>query len=305
MSQGQDHDRQTVAVLGAGGTMGRAMARNLLRAGLGVRTWDRTREKAVALAADGAAVADTPAEAAEGSSLVLTMLTDGEAVLSAMHGEHGALHAMSGSALWLQMSTIGEAATTRCAELAREHGVVFVDAPVLGTKQPAEEGNLVVMASGPDDEGIRERLKAVFEAVAQKTLWVGEAGMGTRLKLVTNAWLLTVVEGCAETIAFAEGLGLDPGLLLQAVEGGPLDMPYLRVKANAILSRNFDPSFRLALAAKDAALIEQAAEARDLDLPLLAVVQRRLERSAQEHGDEDAIAVYRTIDRTGARAGSR
>src|SRR5438477_184025 len=107
--------------------------------------------------------------------------------------------------------------------LSREETVA---APVVGTRQPAEEGKLVVMASGPDDEGIRERCKPVFDSIAQKTLWLGESGMGTRLKLVTNAWLLAVVEGCAETIAFAEGLGLDPSLLLAALEGGPLDMPY-------------------------------------------------------------------------------
>ncbi|MCW2969922.1 MAG: 3-hydroxyisobutyrate dehydrogenase [Solirubrobacterales bacterium] len=293
---------ETVAVLGAGGTMGAAMARNLLRAGIAVRAWDRTREKAEGLADDGAVVLDTPAEAAEGSSMLLTMLSDGEAVLAAVAGERGALAATDASALWLQMSTIGEAATVRCAELAREHAVVFVDAPVLGTRQPAEEGKLLVMASGPEGEEIHERCNAVFDAVGQRTMWVGEAGSGTRLKLVTNAWLLAVVEGGAEAIALAEGLGLDPSLLLSAVEGGPLDLPYLRVKAKAIATGNFEPSFRLALAAKDASLIEEAAQARDLDLPLLATVNERLQKSAQEYGDEDVIAVYRTI---APAAGSR
>jgi 3-hydroxyisobutyrate dehydrogenase len=293
---------ETVAVLGAGGTMGAAMARNLLRAGIRVRAWDRTHEKAAGLADDGAVVLDTPAEAAKGSSMLLTMLSDGEAVLNAVAGERGALAATDESALWLQMSTIGEAATVRCAEMAREHAVVFVDAPVLGTRQPAEEGKLLVMASGPGGEEIRERCNAVFDAVGQRTMWVGEAGYGTRLKLVTNAWLLAVVEGGAEAIALAEGLGLDPSLLLSAVEGGPLDLPYLRVKAKAIATGNFEPSFRLALAAKDASLIEEAAQARDLDLPLLATVHERLQVSAQEHGDEDVIAVYRTIAPT---AGSR
>jgi 3-hydroxyisobutyrate dehydrogenase len=289
-------------VLGAGGTMGAAMARNVLRAGIGVRAWDRTREKAARLADDGAVVVDTPAGAAEGSSMLLTMLSDGEAVLNAVAGERGALAATDESALWLQMSTIGEAATVRCAELAREHAVVFVDAPVLGTRQPAEEGKLLVMASGPDGEETRERCNAVFDAVGQRTMWVGEAGSGTRLKLVTNAWLLAVVEGGAEAIALAEGLGLDPSLLLSAVEGGPLDLPYLRVKAKAIATGNFEPSFRLALAAKDASLIEEAAQARELDLPLLATVNERLQQSAPEYGDEDVIAVYRTI---APAAGSR
>jgi 3-hydroxyisobutyrate dehydrogenase len=293
---------ETVAVLGAGGTMGAAMARNLLHAGIRVRAWNRTREKAARLADDGAVVLDTPAEAAEGCSMLLTMLSDGEAVINAVAGERGALAATDGSALWLQMSTIGEAATVRCAELAREQAVVFVDAPVLGTRQPAEEGKLLVMASGPEGEQMRERCNAVFDAVGQRTMWVGEAGFGTRLKLVTNAWLLAVVEGGAEALALAEGLGLDPSLLLSAVEGGPLDLPYLRVKAKAVATGNFEPSFRLALAAKDASLIEEAAQARDLDLPLLATVNERLQQSAPEYGDEDVIAVYRTI---APAAGSR
>ncbi|MCW3067897.1 MAG: 6-phosphogluconate dehydrogenase, NAD-binding protein [Solirubrobacterales bacterium] len=292
-------------MLGAGGTMGSAIARNLMRAGMGVRAWDRTREKAEPLADEGAEIFDSPAEAAQSASLLLTMLSDGDAVLSAMDGERGALAATSESALWLQMSTIGEAATARCAELATQHEIVFVDAPVLGTRQPAEEGKLVVMASGPDDEDVRERCRPVFDALGHKTLWVGPAGAGTRLKLVTNAWLLAVVEGCAESVALAEGLDLDPGLLLEAVAGGPLDLPYMRIKAKAILTGNFEPSFRLALAAKDASLIEDAAQARDLQLPLLATVHERLQESAREHGDEDVIAVYRTIAPDAVRARSR
>jgi 3-hydroxyisobutyrate dehydrogenase len=222
-----------------------------------------------------------------------------------MAGEHGAISAASRSALWVQMSTIGEAGTTRCAELAHERDLVFVDAPVLGTRQPAEEGKLVVMASGPEDPGLRERCTRLFDALAQKIMWVGEAGAGSRLKLVTNAWLLTVVEGCAEVMVLAEHLGLDPSLLLEAVEGGALDMPYLRIKAAAILGGNFEPAFRLALAAKDADLIQEAAEARQLELPLLATVRERLAQAAREHGDEDVIAVYRTIADAATTSGSR
>ena len=144
----------------------------------------------------------------------------------------------------MQMSTIGERATERCIELAREHGVGFVDAPVLGTQQPAAEGKLVVLASGPDE--LRERVQPVFDAVGQRTMWVGEAGAGSRLKLVTNAWIVAVVEGVAESIALAEGLGLDPALFLEAIEGGPLDAPYVRMKGQAMIERDFAPTLRAA-----------------------------------------------------------
>jgi 3-hydroxyisobutyrate dehydrogenase len=282
------------AVLGAGGTMGFAIARNLARAGIPVRAWNRTLEKARPLERDGATIASTPAVAAAGAGIVLTMLSDAEAVLAAMQGEDGAISSMGAASVWLQMSTIGESGTEECIALAQDHGLTFVDAPVLGTRQPAEEGRLVVMPSGPDDEHLRGRLRPIFDAIAQKTIWVGEAGMGTRLKLVTNTWLLAVVEGTAETIALAEGLEVDPEYFFQAVDGGPLDLPYMRIKARAIMERDFTPSFRLALAAKDARLAEQAARRRGLDLPLLATIHQRMEQGVPEHGDEDLIATYLT-----------
>jgi 3-hydroxyisobutyrate dehydrogenase len=280
-------DRLTVAVLGAGGTMGFPMARNLARAGLHVRAWNRSREKAEPLSEHGVQVLDSPAQAAQGADVILTMVADTEAVLACAEP---ALEAATGDVVWLQMSTVGEAGTQRCIELAHERHAQFVDAPVLGTKQPAEQGKLVVLASGPTE--LAERVQPVFDAVAQKTMWVGEAGAGTRLKIVVNSWVLTVVEGCAETIALAQGLGLDPRLLFEAIEGGTLDLPYLRMKGQAILERNFEPMFSLKLAAKDAGLIEESARAHHLDLPLFSTIRARMAEAAQEHGDEDMIATY-------------
>jgi 3-hydroxyisobutyrate dehydrogenase len=286
-------DHETVAVLGAGGTMGLAMAGNIAGAGIPVRAWNRSREKAEPLADRGAKIADSAAEAAAGAGVILTILSDIDAVLAAMDGDDGALHGDVGDgALWLQMSTIGERGTERCAELARERGLAFVDAPVLGTKQPAEQGELVVLASGP--EGCRERCAAIFDAVGQRTMWVGEAGDGTRLKLATNSWLISIVEGAAETLAFAEGMGLDPALVLDAVDGGPLDLPYLRLKGKAMIEREFSPSFTLTLATKDAALVQEAAAAHGLDLPVLAAIRERFAAGAEAHGDEDLSATFLT-----------
>jgi len=297
---------ETIAVLGAGGTMGFPMARNIARAGLPTRVWNRSADKARPLTSDGANLARTPHDAASGAGIVITMLADEEAVVRAMDGPDGALRAMAGAyqeagtpdggphgphhALWVQMSTIGEAATRRCAELANRAGVGFVDAPVLGTRQPAEEGKLVVLESGPEEA--RPRLVPVFDAIGQRTIRVGEAGAGSRLKVVVNCWVIGVVEAAAETIALAEGLDLDPDLFFTAVEGGTLDLPYLRIKGKAMIERDFTPSFRLALAAKDAALARRAAEERDLDLPLIEAIARRFAEVAKEHGDEDISATY-------------
>jgi 3-hydroxyisobutyrate dehydrogenase len=284
-------DSDTIAVLGAGGTMGFGMARNLARAGHQVQAWNRSREKAEPLGEDGARIADSPEEAAAGAEVVLTMLADTDAVVDTIESALDARPSHE-ELVWLQMSTIGERGTERCIELARERSVAFVDAPVLGTKEPALKGELVVMASGPSE--LQGRLAPIFDAVGKRTMWVGEAGAGTRLKLATNSWILTVVEGSAETFALAEGLGLDPQLVLDAVSGGPLDLPYLQVKGKAIIEREFDPSFKLALAAKDAALIEEAVQEHDLSLPLLATIQERLAQGVPEHGDLDLSATYLT-----------
>jgi 3-hydroxyisobutyrate dehydrogenase len=280
--------------------MGFPMARNLARAGFTVHAWNRTREKAEPLSKDGAEIASTPAEAAEGASVILTMLADTDAVIEAVDGDRGAFTALppatgSGTVdgvIWLQMSTIGEAGTERCADLAGQRRIPFADAPVLGTRQPAEERKLVIMASGAAT--LRNRLQPIFDALGHKTLWVGEAGAGSQLKLVANSWLLAVVEGGAETIALAEGLGLDPHLLFEAIDGGPLDLPYLRMKGKSMMERDFTPAFRLKLAAKDAALVEEAVRRRQLDLPLIPVIRERLAEGTREHGDEDMSATFLT-----------
>jgi 3-hydroxyisobutyrate dehydrogenase len=281
--------QMTVAVLGAGGTMGLPMARNIARAGLRVRAWNRSPEKMRPLADDGAHLADDARAAVEGADVVITMLADADAVLAVM-GD--AIDAMREGVAWLQTSTIGEAGIEACAELAEGHGIRLVDAPVLGTKAPAEQGELIVLGSGP--EGLRDGLAPIFDAIAQRTMWVGETGAGTRLKVVVNSWIVTVVEGGAETIALAEGMGVDPTLLFEALEGGALDLPYLRMKGEAIAARDFDPSFSLRLAAKDAALVQESAGRRNLGLPALAAIRRRLEEGVPEHGDEDMSATFLT-----------
>jgi 3-hydroxyisobutyrate dehydrogenase len=283
---------ETIAVLGAGGTMGFAMARNMARAGLPVRAWNRTRDKVEPLADDGVSVAGTPAEAARGAGIVLTMLSDADAVTSAFISALPAVDAADPHVIWLQMSTIGEAATKRCIYLANSNGIGFVDAPVLGTREPAEQGKLVILESGPEEA--RPRVQPVFEAIGQRTIWAGQAGAGTLLKIVANSWVLAVVEAGAETIALAEGLGVDPGLFFQAIGGGALDLPYLRTKGAAIADRDFSPAFRLALAAKDASLVRESAQGHGLDLPVLETIAERLTEGAADHGDQDFSATYLT-----------
>jgi 3-hydroxyisobutyrate dehydrogenase len=283
-------DGQVVAVLGAGSTMGFPMAQNMLRAGIAVRAWNRSPEKAAPLQQDGSQVCGSPGDAVEGAAIVVTMLANADAVIETIQS---ALERLDRGAVWVQMSTIGEQGTERCIEIARDHGVAFLDAPVLGTKQPAQEGKLVVLVSGPEE--LRDRVQPVFDAIGQKTMWIDSApGASTRLKLVANSWVLTVTEGAAETIALAEGLGLDPSLLFEAIDGGALDLPYLRIKGKAMIERNFEPMFRLDLAAKDARLVAEAADRSNLDLPMLRTIAQRMTLGAKQHGDKDMAATYLT-----------
>jgi 3-hydroxyisobutyrate dehydrogenase len=286
-----------VAVLGTG-IMGGPMARNLARATHDVIVWNRTAAKAEALEEYGVRLASTPVDAVRDAEVVVTMLADARAVEEAMI-ESGALDAMPQGGLWIQSSTIGVAATERLVEMAGERGVTFVDAPVLGTKKPAEDGELFMLASGPEEAP--GRCEPVFAAISRGHVWLGEAGLGTRLKLVVNSWILCTIENLSETFALGQTLGVDPRSFLEAISGGAMDMPYAHLKGENILNLDFPASFPLAHARKDAALILDAAG--DVELPLVRATLQQFDRAFElGHGDEDMSAVYYA---SAANAGAR
>ena len=277
-----------LAFLGTG-TMGMPMARNLAHAGFGVRAWNRSSERASPLVEDGVDVTRDAGDAVAGADAVITMLSDADAVLGVAEEILPGLHP---SAPWLQMSTIGISGTERCAELADRHGRTLVDAPVLGTRQPAEQRKLVILSSGPDRA--RAICQPIFDAVGSRTIWLGQTGSGTRCKVMVNSWILGVVGVLAETLALAEALDIDPARFFEAVDGGPLDLPYARLKGAAMIERSFgDPAFKLALARKDAELVLEAAARQDLELPIIEAVTERMRRVEREgHGEEDMAATY-------------
>jgi 3-hydroxyisobutyrate dehydrogenase len=276
----------SIAVLGTG-VMGAPMARNLARAGHEVRAWNRTLEKAQSLRDDGIEAYDEAAAAVAGADAVLTMLADADAVLDVARAA-----GLADGQIWWQASTIGLEGTEGCAAWAAETGAVLVDAPVLGTRLPAEQGKLVILASGPD--GALDACTPFFEPVGARTLRLGPAGAGSRLKLAVNAWVLAVTQGTAETIALAQALGLDPNLVLEALDGGALDLPYFRMKAKLMIDEDFPPSFALTLAAKDARLVAEAGERSGADVPVARAIAARMTEGAEAgHGHEDMAATYR------------
>ena len=239
----------SVAVLGTG-LIGAAVARNLARKGFNTRAWNRTAEKAQALAADGVAPFETPADAVRNANVIVTVLKDGPAVNEALAA---ALPGLGKGAIWLQLSTVGGEAIDTLAALAEENGIVFYDAPVQGTRQPAEQGKLTILASGP--EAGRGIAQSVFDAIGQRTLWVSDMpGASSRLKLALNAFVFALTHGTAETLAIARALGVDPALVIEAVTGGPLDSGYFQGKAAAILKGDYTTSFSVTNGVKDARL---------------------------------------------------
>ncbi|MFJ9028712.1 NAD(P)-dependent oxidoreductase [Streptomyces sp. NPDC102274] len=283
-------DHLAVAVLGTG-IMGAAMARNLCRAGHDVRVWNRTPAKAEALAADGARAFTTPAEAVADADVVLTMVYDGPAALEAITAAGPGLRP---GAIWLQTTTVGVEAIASLADLARHHGLVFVDAPVLGTKAPAESGDLVILAAGPEEA--RGPLTSVLDAIGRRTVWLDEDGSGgaaSRLKLVCNSWVITLTNGTAEALALAKGLDVDPRYFLEAIAGGTLDCGYLHAKSAAIMEGDYTPSFSVATAGKDARLIVEAGASAGVRLDVAAASAERFRRAeAQGRGDDDMAATY-------------
>jgi 3-hydroxyisobutyrate dehydrogenase len=277
----------TVAVLGTG-TMGAPIARNLLHAGFGVRVWNRTLAKAAVVGVDARRTA-TPGEAAAGADVLITMLADGAAVEQVMAGPTGALSMLGAGAIWIQMSTVGAQWTARLAGLVARHDVAFVDAPVSGSSRAAEQGELVILASGATT--VRPRIEPIFDVLGQQTLWLRCIGDGSRLKLALNNWLAVLVEGMVETLTLSEALGLDPRILLEAIGDGPMASDYALAKGAAMLNAEFTPGFPLRHAIKDAELALSAAHRHGVELPLTsALLPRWHEALAGDHGGDDVAS---------------
>ncbi|MFL6144161.1 MAG: NAD(P)-dependent oxidoreductase [Labedaea sp.] len=254
--------------------------------------WNRTGARARALAGSGIAVAESVTVAVAEADIVVTMLFDAASVREVMAE---ALPAMRSGAVWAQTSTVGLDGTASLAELAGGHGVEFVDAPVLGTRQPAENGELTVLASGP--ERVRDAVAPVFDAIGARTVWVGERpGDGHRLKLVANSWVLSVNAATAQAVALAGGLGLDPRQFLELISGGPLDCGYTQLKGKAMIAGEFPPSFGMDGAVKDATLIRTAMDEAKVDDTLMGALQELYRAAAESgHAEADMAAVVRAF----------
>jgi 3-hydroxyisobutyrate dehydrogenase len=277
----------TVAVIGAG-IMGAAMTRNLVAAGVNTRVWDRSAAATGPLGDAGAAVAASAQAAARDADVVITMLPTADVVESVVF-DGGVAGAFADGCVWAQMGTIGVEATLRIRDrlAAQRPGVLFVDAPVSGSKGPAEQGQLLILASGP--AAAADRVGPVFGVLGRKTVWLGEAGRGSVVKLVVNAYMSILIEGVAETMELADRLGIGHQQLAEVIEGGPLDAPIADAKLHKMDRGDYAPEFPLEWALKDVDLAISAAGGQAP--PLLAALSGQWHAAvAAGHGRQDISA---------------
>jgi 3-hydroxyisobutyrate dehydrogenase len=242
-------------------------------------------------------VAETPAEAALRAAVVVTMVTDTDAVMSIAQ-DQGMLRTLAPGSIWVQMSTIGVRGIERVVALVdRERpDVIVVDAPVSGSKGPAEQGQLTIFASGPDDA--RAAVTPLFAALGQRTLWVGPAGAGTRLKLVNNTWLALSAEAVASSVALGRRLGLRTETLVDALADSPLVSGWQEAKLQRVLDGDFSAQFALSLALKDVRLALEAAG--DDRFAVLGSLADEWQRAVDDGlGDQDLTVVTRALERRG------
>jgi 3-hydroxyisobutyrate dehydrogenase len=284
---GEVNDSQ-IAVLGTG-IMGSAMARNLKAADLITTVWDRSAAATEPLAAAGLRVAASAPEAARGAQVVVTMLPTDAAIESVVF-DGGVAEAFACGAVWAQMGTIGTDATTRFSRRLGQlrPDVLYVDAPVSGSKGPAKDGQLLILASGPAEA--EPVIRPAFAAIGRKTVWLGPAGQGSKMKIAVNAYMSVLIEGVAEALELATRLGVDPAKLDEAIAGGPLDAPIADAKLHKMETGDYAPEFPLQWALKDVDLALQAAGGASL--PLLAALCGQWQAAVDAgHGRDDVSAV--------------
>ncbi|MGA2009033.1 MAG: NAD(P)-dependent oxidoreductase [Solirubrobacteraceae bacterium] len=280
------HGQVRVGILGIG-LMGSAMAGRLLDQGIAVTAWDRNPEHARALEDRGATAAGEPAEVLQDTRAVITMLPTAEVILEVVEP---LLDAWPQDTIWLQMSSVGAAEADQLTKVAEAHAVTIVDAPVSGSTHPAEQGQLTVLASGPDSA--QASLEPIFDALASRVMWVGAAGMGSRLKLAANHWMISSVAALAESMHLCEAMGLDPQQFNALLDGGPLGSAYAVQKLDEMRRHQYPAGFPVRLALKDLELVREVEQSSGAAMPLLEVVHDRFVAASRDFADQDLAAIY-------------
>ena len=286
MTAEASQEKVRVGLLGVG-LMGSAMAHRLLDRGIGVIAWDRDSDHVRALEGRGGAPAKAPSEVVSGAGVVITMLPTAAVILDVVEPLLGD---WPEGTVWLQMSSVGASEADQLTEVAEAHAIRLVDAPVSGSTHPAEEGELTILASGPDSA--RTAVQPVFDALASRVLWVGEAGMGSRLKLATNHWMITSVAALAESMHLCQAMGLDQQQFIALLDGGPLGSTYALQKLDEMRRHQYPAGFPVRLALKDLELVREVEQSSRATMPLLDAVLERFMAAGPDLVDQDLAAIY-------------
>jgi 3-hydroxyisobutyrate dehydrogenase len=282
-----DHQEMVCVGLLGVGLMGSAMGSRLLDRGIGVVAWDRDDEQLRALEARGGRSANGPSEVVSDAGVVITMLPTSDIILEVVEP---LLKDWPAGTVWLQMSSVGATEADHLTQLAEAHEVKLIDAPVSGSTHPAETGQLTILASGPDSA--RTAVGPIFDALASRVLWVGEAGMGSRLKLAANHWMITMVGALAESMHLCRAMGLEQQQFSALLDGGPLGSAYAVQKLDEMRRHEYPAGFPVRLALKDLELVREVEQSSRATMPMLDVILERFTAASHDFANQDLAAIY-------------
>jgi 3-hydroxyisobutyrate dehydrogenase len=278
------------------GIMGARMAANVARAGFPLSVWTHTPGKAERWASEhGASAFATPAEVAEHSDIVISMVVDGEQVASVLLGEQGVIHAARPGLLCMDMSTIGPVDARRIAAALGERGVAMMDAPVTGSSPRAEDGSLTIMVGGEPESFARVR--PVLEPMGKLIVYVGDLGQGQMLKLINNSLGAANAAAVAEALLLARATGVDLDALVEVTSAGSGASAQLALKSGAMREHDYTTMFKTAHMLKDVRLCLQEAESAGVPFPAAGHARDMLAATiARGHADQDYAAMIEAAE---------
>jgi len=294
--------KEKVGFMGLG-IMGTAMAANVLKAGYPLMVYNRTPARAAPLVQLGAEVALSPRALAQAANVIIAMVTGPEALNDLLFGPEGAAGALSPGQVFVQMSSVSPRYTRELARKLEASGAAFIDAPVSGSKKPAEEGNLVILAGG-----VQEQVKnatPLLSTMGKKVVYCGPAGQGAMMKMMINLLLGLMMEGFAEALNFGRAGGLNFDAMLEVVSAGPLNCGLYQLKAESLRRGDFPPAFPLKHMTKDLKFLVDTAYETGAPMPMghLLLHLFRLGVS-QDLGDLDVAAISRVLETMGHKWGA-
>jgi 3-hydroxyisobutyrate dehydrogenase-like beta-hydroxyacid dehydrogenase len=286
--------KQKIGFMGLG-IMGSAMSANLMKAGYPVTVFNRSPEKAESLVKQGAVLSSSPEALTQAADIVIAMVTGPEALNNLLWGENGASKALNASKVFINMSSVSPTSTKELADKLSPTGAMFIDAPVSGTKKPAEDGTLVILAGGPEPK-VKE-LEPLFLSMGKKVIYCGPVGQGSMMKMFINLLLGIMMGGFAEVLNFGRLGGLEMEAMLETVFAGAMNSPMFQAKATNMKEKKYPAAFPFKHLSKDLKFLVDTAYELEAPVPLGQILLHLYRAGvAQGYGDEDISAIARVLE---------